>query len=371
MLIIQKLYIKDFFRVFIILSFGISLIFSIIGLIDKIDDFTLADSSLFILLKYVLYNVPKYMNYLLPMAILLSCLFIFSQAVKRREIVAIKSAGAKISHIFKPFLIIGVLLSLFSFILSELIIPDLSKETLLIKNQLSKKTSNIKFTEGTVFMKGRDGSVIRISLYLEDKDLSYGVTIYKYDDEGLREKLDAEFGQWDGKTWILKNVNTFNFLEGRSSFFKELSTDQIDSPKILKKQMLKSEEMTIIELIKYDIRLNNAGFKNQKLTVDISSRFSYPLINFFMIMLALSLALGADNRLAQKVLYEKIKGQQITGGSILTAGLGLLVSLIYWFSHSFFLSLGYAGTINPAISAWIMPVSFAICSIYLYRQIPE
>ncbi len=371
MLIIQKLYIKDFLRVFIILSLGISLIFSIISLIDKIDDFVSAEGAFFILLTYTIYNTPKYFNYILPMSILLSSLFIFSQAANRREIVAIKSAGAKISRIFLPFLIIGILLSLFSFFLSEIVIPALSKEIQSIKNQLTKKGSNITFKEGSVFMKGKDGSIVRITLYLDDKDISHGVSIYKYDEEGLKEKIDAEVGQWDGQSWILKNVNIFNVLDGKSIFVKEIYADQIESPKILKKQILKSEEMTIIELIQYDRRLNRAGFKNPKLVVDISSRFSYPLINFFMIILGLSLSIGAENRLVQKVLSEKLKGKQTSGGGVFIAGLGLLLSLIYWLGHSFFLSLGYAGTISPAISAWIMPIFFAICSIYLYRQIPE
>lgn len=371
MLIVQKLYIRDFFRVFLILSLGISLVFSIIGLIDKIDDFWSGDPSFFMLFKYTLYSTPKYLIYLMPMAVLLSSLFVFSQAAKRREIVAIKTAGARMKRILAPFLIIGVLLSLFGFFLSEIIIPVLSKELHSIKNQLSKKGANIAFREGTVFMKGKDNSVVRIALYLEDRDISYGVSIYKYDEEGLKEKIDAELAEWDGKLWRLKNVNIFNVSEGRLIFVPEVTSDQIESPKILKKEIWKVEEMTIIELIQYQRRLNAAGFKNTKLTVDISSRFSYPLINFFMIVLGLSLSTGADNRLLQKLLHEKAKGKHISGSGVIATGLGLLVSIIYWFGHSFSLSLGYAGTINPEIAAWIMPTFFALCSVYLYRQIPE
>lgn len=371
MLIIQKLYIKDFFRVFLILSLGISIIFSIIGLIDKIDDFISEKTSFYMLFKYTLFNIPKYFNYLMPMAILLSSLFIFSQAVKRREIVIIKSAGARMKKILLPFLMLGVLLSLFSFFLSEIAIPFLSKESHEMKNQLTQKSSNIAFRQGTVFMKGKDGSVIRIVLYLEDRDISYGVSIYNYGDNGLLQKIDAELAEWDGNLWRLKNVNIFNVSEGKSTFLTELSSNQLESPKILKKEIWKAEEMTITELIQYQERLNASGFKNNKLSVDISSRFSYPLINFFMMVLGLSLATGADNRILQKILYATTIGKNISSTGLIAAGFGLIISLIYWFGHTFFLSLGYAATINPTISAWIMPLLFALGSIYLYKQVPE
>ncbi|MBS4062603.1 MAG: LptF/LptG family permease [Bacteroidetes bacterium] len=371
MLIIQKLYIKDFFRVFLILGLGISMVFSILGLIDKFDDFTSENLSIVMLFKYTLYNIPKYLNYVMPMAILLSGLFIFSQAMKRREIVAIKTAGGKMNRILAPFLVLGVLLSLFGFFLSEIVIPILSKEVQSIKNQLAKKESRIAFREGTIFMKGKDNSVVRIALYLEDKDVFYGVSIFKYDENGLKEKVDAETAEWDGNSWRLKNVTIFSLPEGKVVSTPEIVSEHMESPKILKKEMQKSEEMTITELIEYQKRLNDAGFKNIKLSVDISSRFSYPLINFFMVVLGLSLSTGADNRLLQKILHEKAGGKHMSGSGVVAVGLGLLISLLYWFGHSFFLSLGYAGTISSLVAAWIMPAVFAACSVYLYRQIPE
>ncbi|MCX8031082.1 MAG: LptF/LptG family permease [Thermodesulfovibrionales bacterium] len=370
MLIVQRLYIKDFFKVFLILIVGISLIFSIFGLIDKLDDFAATEGYMLLLLKYALFNVPKYINYILPMTILISCLFIFSMAFKRKEIIIIKLAGAKITNFLKPFLIVGFFLTLFSFFLSEILNPYLSAHLLVIKAQITKKSSNITFKEGSLYMKGKDGSVIKMNVYLEDKDEAYGVNIYIYDEEGLKEKIEAERGLWDGKAWSLKDVKIFEISTGKTSFTEELYTDKIDSPKILKKQILKTEEMTIVELIRYYRKLNDAGFKNQKLLVDISSRFSYPLTNFFMMILGLAISMGANHSFSHKFLLS-IKGHEISGGGFLTAAIGLLISIIYWFGHSFFLSLGYAGTINPTISAWVMPLIFALTSIYLFRSIPQ
>ncbi len=368
MFIVQKLYIKDFFKVFAVLSTGIALILSVIGLIDKIDDFS-ANPSFSLLFKYTIYNFPKYFGYIMQMAVLISSLFVFSQAVRRWEIVTIKITGIRIKRILKPFLMIGILLSLFGFFLNEMVIPVLSKEIDSIKKQLTKTGSTLFFKQGTLYMRGKDGSVVRISLYIDEKDLSYGVNIYRYNERGLIENIYAESAEWDGNLWRLKNVNVFKVSEGKSLFISEMSTDQLESPKILKKELWKPEEMTIIELIEFQNRLNSAGFKNNKLLVDISSRFSFPLINLFMLILGMSLPLGVDNRLVA-LLYSNIAKPSLRSGFIAT-GLGLFISSGYFFGHTFFLSLGYAGTVNPILSPWIMPIIFALCSIYLYKQIPE
>jgi lipopolysaccharide export system permease protein len=371
MLIVQKLYIKDFLRVFLILGLGISLLFSIIGFIDRFDELMPGNPSVFQLFKYIAFHVPKYLSFVMPMAILLSALFIFTQAKNRMEIVAIKSAGGKINQIMSPFLIIGFLMSLIGFFLSEIVVPVFSKEIYSIKKQLSKKDSRIVFREGTVFMKGKEGAVVRIALYLDDRDLARGVSIYKYDGDGLKEKIQAEIAHWDGGQWRLKNVNIFNVSEGRSIHKEDILSDVIESPKILQKESWKAEEMTIIELLQYEKRLNEAGFKNNKLAVDIASRFSYPLINFFMIILGLSLSTGAEKGLLQKILHAKPEGKYLSSGGIIATGFGLIISVVYWVGYTFFLSLGYAGTISPEIAAWVMPIAYSICSVYLYRQIPQ
>src|SRR5512139_614113 len=110
MLIIQKLYLREFIKTLFILGVGISAIFSTIGLIEKIDELLPYRPAPLLLAEYALLTLPKYAHYLLPMATLLSSLFIFAQAIGRKEIVAIKGAGGKMKRVLLPFVGIGILL---------------------------------------------------------------------------------------------------------------------------------------------------------------------------------------------------------------------------------------------------------------------
>jgi hypothetical protein len=92
-----------------------------------------------------------------------------------------------------------------------------------------------------------------------------------------------------------------------------------------------------------------------------------------MLLLGISLSIGGDfaeQRLLQVMSSQKIKEGKV-GSGVIAAGLGLLISLVYWFGYSLFLSLGYTGTIPPIIAPWIVPILFAGVSVYLYSQVPE
>lgn len=367
MLIIQKLYIKDFLKVLAVLALGISLVFSIIGLIDKVDDFMGYKPSLTLLFRYALFSMPKYLHYLMAMATLLSSLFIFSQAIRRREIVIIKAASGKMKRILMPFVVIGVLLTLFGFVLGEIVVPFTSKKIRVIKNQITRKSKEITFKEGTLYMRAKDGSIVRVALFLPDKNISKDVSIYKFDQDGLKERIDADTAEWEGNVWKLKNAAVYDISSAKITRQPEVPYHYIESQKIFQEDMWAVEEMTIIELVRYQRRLNEAGFKNIKLTVDISSRLSYPLINLFMLLLGMSLSVGGEQQKFHKIIH---MGAGKHGG-VIAAGLGLFISLIYWFGYSLFLSLGYAGAIPPVIAPWIVPSVFSVISVYLYSQIPE
>ncbi len=368
MLIVQKLYIKEFLKALAVVGFGISLVFSIIGLIDKIDEFMPHKPALSLLFEYTALTVPKYFHYLMAMSTLLTSLFVFSQAIKRKEIIIIKAASGRMKRILLPFLGIGLALTLLGFVLEEVVIPATSKRIRSIRNQITGKKKEVTYKDGTLYMRGKDGSIVRIALYLPDRNISKDVSIFTFDGGALKERIDAASAEWSGSAWKLKDVTLYDMSNGKVKKLPEMPYPNIESPKIFKEDLWAPEEMNMIELIKYQRRLAEAGFKNIKLIVDISSRLSYPLINFFMLLLGISLSVGGEHKALQKILHGK--GASSHSGAI-AAGLGLLISLIYWLGYSVCLSLGYTGAIYPVVAPWIMPLAFAGISVYLFSQIPE
>lgn len=363
MKIIQRYYLKEFLKLFAIIACGLGLTFSLMELINKINDFIPNRPSMGDLLLYSGLNLPQYLLYLMPMAALISGLFVFGQAGRKKETTAVKASGGSIKALLMPFVYSGVLLSIAGFLIGEFVVPDFSRKAHQLRDSLSKRENVLTFKEGTVWLRAK-GAIVKIDLFLPDKGVVQGVSIMKMDDYMLTERIEADSAQWKPAReaaenpkkgiWYLRGVTEYKIKDGTVATYKELQSDVIDSPDVFREDMQKPEEMNVRELTAYTKRLKKAGFRNTKLTVDIHSRISYPLINLIMLVLGIALA---------------SKGHM--GSGLITAAIGIFISLLYWVGYTGTLSMGYAGILPPFVAAWLMPAIFGGIAVYLFRNIPE
>lgn len=354
MRIIQRLYLKDFLTLLFLLSGGLSVIFSLLEMVDKISSFIPGKTSAADLLIYTSYNIPRFFLYVLPMSVLICSLFTFSQAVRKKEITAIKAAGGKLRSLSYPFIVMGMLLSLFAFVTGEIIVPDFSKRASDLKNVLEGKSRRLNVTEGGLWLRSKDGSPVRIDLYVTERKTAEGISVFKIGEGALKEKIFARKAYWNGETWVLEDVMRYTVQTGSMEHLETITYGDLESPDFFADELKGAGEMGIAELYRYIERLKSAGFRNVKLAVDLDSKISFPLVSLFMMMLGIALSFRMS-----------------LGGGLFSAGLGLLISLFYWLSYTFFLSIGYAGVIPAFLSAWTVPFIFGALSLYLFLRIPE
>lgn len=359
MKIIRTYYMKEFFKILIIISIGLPFIFSVLDLIDKIDEFISGNPSFLNLSLYILFNFPKYLYYLLPMALLICSLFVFSQASRNKELIAFKAMGGRLKSLFYPFIFLGVLFSIFAFFIGEVGIPNFSERARELKIALTKKQKELNFKEGTLWFVAKDGSLINMEVYIPERKIAENIRMFTLKNMNLERRIEAEKAEWvDGNDpegiWILKNVNIYEIKNGKVNTIAEMKYPYIESPKFFSERIKKPEEMSIFEIHRYAKKLKNLGIENRKLNVDMDSKMSYPFTNLFMLLLGISLSVSGR-----------------IGGSLFAAGLGLFISFVYWFGYTLILSLGYAGILPPMFSAWIMPAIFGASAIYLFTKIPE
>jgi lipopolysaccharide export system permease protein len=359
MKIVQKFYMQEYLKLLGIIVFGLALIFSLLDLVDKIDNFTPGKISMVSIMNYIFLIMPKYIQYLLPMSLLLSSLFIFGLASRNKELIAIKASGGKLKGLFLPFIIMGFMFSLFSFVLGEFAVPDFSERLLEFKREYMTTAEKVTVVEGTIWLRGTDGSIVRIALYVPGKNLAKGVSIFMPGEESLRKRIEAEEAQWaedQGGTgiWKLAHVVLYDFEGGKVYSLAEMAYPYLESPTLFSRGIRKPEEMGITELFRYMERLNASGIKDSKLLVDFHVKVSYPLMNFFMMVLGLALS-----------------GMSRTGGGLFASGVGISLSVVYWLLYTFMLSMGYARVIHPVLAPWIVPVLFGMIAAYLFRRIPE
>lgn len=357
-----KLYSKNFLITLFIITGSLSIIISLINLIEKLHEFLKFNPPVEVLLLYVLLTVPQNIFYVLPMAVLICGIFVFTTAIKHNEIVIIKAAGGRIRQLLIPFLLIGICLSIFSFLLSEFIMPDAAENAETIKAKLTAQksghpdsaTSKSSIIEGTLWIRDKKGSVVKLNLYSHKEQSSAGIEIFLFNNNALDGMITAAAARWNGETWELSDVIKSNLKTGKMENLKSIKYDDLESPAYFSERLKKPEEMNMRELSKFVRIMKQSGYRNPKLITDLSSRIAYPMINFFMLVLGISLPLRTNFT-----------------NSFVASGIGLAISLIYWGGFLLFISLGRAGIIPPVIAPWIMPSVFAFISFRFFMKLPE
>jgi lipopolysaccharide export system permease protein len=352
--IVHRLYLTDFLKILLLISCGLSLLASLIDLIGNIDDFLPSKPAIGSLVLYAVLNFPKFFLYLLPMSVLICSLFTFSQAMRRKEIVAIKTAGGRLRDLYWPFVICGVLISMAAFSVSEVVAPDFSARAADLRTRLKGGSKKTAFSEGALWIKDGKGNPVRIELYVPEKKAARGISIFVQGETFLKQTITAKKAAWDEGRWVLEKVTIVSNETGKSEELARMEYHDLESPEIFSGEIKTTDEMGINELYRYIQRLRAAGFNNIKLLVDLNAKVSFPLINMFMMLLGISLA-----------------GRSTAGGGLYTAGVGLAISLLYWFGYTFSLSIGYAGIAPPFIAAWTVPFAFGSFAVYLFKTLPE
>lgn len=363
--IVCRSYILEFLKIFTVLSVCMSILLSVIGLIEKIDDFLPYSPKFEFFLKYALLSIPRYLFYLIPFITLVSSLFIFSMGVKRREFLILSVAGGKLKRLLLPFLFVGLAVCLFGFIVGEFIQPEFTKKiNLLAEELIQKKKVTI---QKDIYLKTKQDSFFKIETFYPEQKIGKNIKIFLFKDGKLMQRIEAIQAEIKEKSWSLKDATIYDFSNGKieKQAFLEFPLSEKFSFSLFK-EIKKIDEFGVIELIKKRKELKKTGLSNPKIDTDISGRLSYNFVTFFMMILGISLPLGA----AERVLIFRNKYDKSKEG-IITAGVGLLITVIYWILYSLFMFLGYSKIIPSFISPWIVPLVFSFVSLKLYFSIKE
>ena len=356
MRILLRYFLKEFFKFFAICLLTITAILLVAEFFDKVDEFYAKKPQVYLVLQYLLLQAPKSLLWASPIASLLSILFTIGMASKWKETVAIKASGGSIKRLFSSFLLLGVIISVLVLILGETLAPMATRKASWVRNvKILKKTPRITYKEGVLWLKGLDGSLIRIRDFVEDENKVLKVSVFSFNPSfKLTKRLEADEAEWTDGMWELKNATIFDFDQNKTTRHKTMFFTALEEPKIFQEERRKPEEMNFAELYAYYHRLERAGFRNLRYVVDLYGKLAYPLVNFVMIIFGIALALNSR-----------------FGGGLRAAGLGLLVILSYWLIFSLSISLGNTGAIPPPLAPWISPAIFGFSGSYMYLRIKE
>lgn len=338
MSIIEKYLVREFLKNFIIVILTISAIWIVFDFFDEID--SLIESGLgffkaaFVFLAYIPFHS------FIPVGILLSILFTLGLMSKNNEILALSSNGVSVYYLLRSIIIIGVLFSVFYFILSEQILPIIKSRESEIWAEVKKEKDIVTSNKESIWIKS--GNIIsRISHFNKRNQAAFNVAIYYFDNEfNLTRRIDAKKGIYKNGTWSLFEIIEQTFDEGsripRVKIHKKMKQNLDISPEDLSRTVKNSEEMNFSELREYIEKTESEGYDSTVYRVDLYAKTAQPFFCIIMSIVGAGIALNRKLRNSLQL--------------IILSGLGVI--FLYYVFYSFCLSIGYGGVIPPFISAW-------------------
>ena len=172
--LLDKYVLKELLYPFIFGVASFSSIFIASSMLFKIVKYiTTYGASTYSVARLFLYSMPEIINYTFPMSVLLATLMAFGKLSGSSEIVAMKSGGISYYRMVAPVLVVGFIVSTFSVIWAEKVVPPAKYEAKRILT--TEIRGNVKpKTQEHVVIKNLSGDTQRIT-YARSFDEKTGI----------------------------------------------------------------------------------------------------------------------------------------------------------------------------------------------------
>lgn len=293
--------------------------------------------------RLFLYSLPEVINYTFPMSMLLAALMAFGKLSGSSEITAMKAGGVSYYRIVAPVLVVGFLVSMFSLVWAEKVVPAAKAQCAqIVDHEIKNSTKPTGETEHIV-IKSLKGSTQRITYanrFDEKEGKMTGITIEEFEKGRIVRIQTAKEGFWENGTWRMVNGNVFALDDEEGVTSTARYAEQIIpidmSPKEIAWEQKEPEEMTIAELREFVNILEARKESAAKQWCEIYMRISIPLASFFFAMIGA--ALGTQ--------------KQRTSSSI-GLGISIIVIFIYYAVMTFTTGLGKGGAMPPFLACML------------------
>lgn len=340
-----------------ILGFGGFLLYAnVFILIEVSSEIIRNDLSFWKMFPFIFYQIPRYIPQAIPVGVLLSIFWLLSKLESNNEIIALQVHGVKLKRIVTPFLILGILLSIFTFFLKEYVVPQIYRNR-QAEIYLSSGIDKFQLLQDNryLFMK---------RVYANRKELS-GVFIYDIDSESNSMNIFyADEITFDNENdyWDLSNMKVYSTLEDSrmvqqpiTEKQKQMIMNDIDYYFLLtKKNMYNMTSQELLYIIQENKRRGVSNRESFTFEVELHSRYAQSLGPLVIAILGvpLSLALNIKSK-AWSVIFTFLLIALYQGSTQWMAAMGRADRWSPW--H-----------INPILATWGPDLLFVIIGTFFY-----
>jgi len=364
------------YSVFFFILFAVLALFIFFDMLSELESVTGRYTTLVAFL-HVMLEAPTRIYEVLPIAVLISAIYVLSQLASQSEFTILRVASLNTRQALFSLFKLAIPLVIITFVFGEFIGPRAEEFAQKVKLEAIGATVAAGFRSG-VWVKDRDnepeGEVTRfvnVAGLRPDQSI-VGVTIYEFDPAyRLRVIRVAQEGHYQGaQSWQLSNVSETRFIElpreaggkgdalvphfrAQQSTFPAQTMRSELTPQILSVLLLSPERMSTLDLFRYIRHLRDNKQDTQRYEIAFWKKVVYPLTLFVMVALALPFA----------YLHARAGavGIKVFGG--------IMLGLSFHLANTLFSHVGLLHTWPPIVSALVPGTLYLLVALGALRWV--
>lgn len=358
----------NFVKMFLIVVIGALLVFALIDFVGNIKTWLARDMK--DVGDYYLSYLP-YMVYLIsPVALFIAVLASVGNMARHLEMCAMQSSGQSPFKTLMPVFLIGALISVGSYEMSEHWLPDANHRRFEIMetNAQKRKNPRIKEKQDFTFIDSEKASWY-FKFYSGTRRMGRDVVLLLRDEGRLVERIDARVARWIEPDTTVENHAAEGYWQMERGFRRVFNKDGTVNVIQYQRETLANRVSTHPDDLINERQLSDEmDSKMVKHRIDVLRRS------------------GEDTRVMETALHFKRSAHWMnlvvlligaalchrysrSGGLSQKFGVGLLIVFSYYILERIGLKMGENGALTPLVAAWISHWIFAgLASVMLYRS---
>jgi lipopolysaccharide export system permease protein len=348
MKLLDRYIIKQFLLTALFGIVAFTIIFIVIDLMEKLDDFLDRKAEVMVIVEYYLAFTPEMIKLMTPVAILLSSLFTTGKLSNNNELTAMKSSGVSLYRFMLPMMIIALVISVLSVYFNGWIVPYANQQKFKIERIYVQR--NYETTaRSNIYLQDGPRRIVYMSYFDRATSMGSHASIQDFSDSNLisiARRVDAQQIQWDSTSgkWTMINA-TIRVFENQREEVRRVDRLTMDTlhfvPIDIVKKEDKPDEMNYFELQRFIKRQQQTGNDVARWQVDFYSKVSFPFASFIVVLFGVPFSFGKRR-----------------GGLAVQFGIAVAVCFIYLIFMKTSQVFGYNGDLHPLLTAWLANLIF-------------
>jgi lipopolysaccharide export system permease protein len=340
----------------IVLILAIAVVFD---LSEKIDDFIESSAPANeIIMDYYLNFIPYFAVLFSSLFTFISVIFFTSKMAYNTEIIAILSSGVSFRRLLLPYFISACFITIFSFALSNFVIPKATKTKLDFEEKYIHKRPQT-FNSKNIHKQIEPGVFIYLESYSTLSRTGYNFSMERFEEGKLVSKLMADQISWDTtkNAWNIRRyyIRDINGLKETISEGAIIDTTLRITPADFSRRLNAVEAMSYSELNEFiDVSRMQGETNLTAYLIERYKRTAFPFSTFILTLIGVT-----------------VSSKKVRGGIGTQLGTGLGISFAYILFMQFSSQFAIGGSLSPLLAVWLPNILFAIIAGFLYKMSPK